>query len=80
MLVPFPLLRSLLYVPFDVRAQEHAERIQYLGREGHTGRMTTVVCPELVGSPVLAEFVDFLRASDSDLPRWLEGMAKCRRG
>ena len=55
-------------------AQEHADRVQYTGRMGHVGRVTTIVSPELAGSPVLAEMVDMLRETDNDVPRWLEGV------
>lgn len=48
--------------------------MQYTGRMGHVGRVTTIVSPELAGSPVLAEMVDMLRETDNDVPRWLEGV------
>ena len=75
-----PPVKHVVSCDLPESMQEHSERLQFLGREGHTGRATTIIAPENVGSPVLSELVDSLRASENDLPRWIEGMVKCRRG
>jgi len=53
--------------------QDYIDRLTLTGRHGHSGRLTTIITDSSHGEFV-THLIDFLRTSDSDVPRWLEGM------
>ena len=64
-------------VGFDMppTMEAYADRMQCVGRAGHTGVLTTMVTDQ-VRRDALAELVELLRATRADVPRWAEGMAR----
>ena len=70
-------LRVRHVVGFDMplTMEAYADRMQCVGRAGHTGVLTTIVTDQ-VRRDALAELVALLHSTRANVPRWAEGMAR----